>query len=113
VAVVWNEIDSLFPPGNSALLLQVEQTLCQQAVVPVIDSIVAGEETRATGVTSLIQACLKLIDAADFQTSDPLLAFQFALGNLLVCDKISNTVLTEPLTEGRSDVCNAILASAN
>jgi len=92
-------------------LLQIEQTLCQQAVVPEIDAVVAGEETRAAGVTDLIQTCLQLIDAADVQT-DPLLAFQFALGNLIVCDKIANTVLTEPLTEGQSDLCNAILAPA-
>jgi hypothetical protein len=106
-----SQIDGLFPPGNEALLLQIQQTLCQQAVIPAVDSVVAGEEKRSDGVTDLIQTCLQLIDSADLQTSDDFQEFQFGLGNILVCNKLSNSVLAEPLTEGQSALCNAILSS--
>jgi len=105
------EIDDLFPPGNEELLLQIQKTLCRQYIIPQVDSVVAGEEKRSDGVASLIQTCLQLIDQADLRNTDKLKSFQFALGNLLICDKLSNSVLAEPLTEGQSELCNAILSS--
>jgi hypothetical protein len=110
--LIWNQIDSLFPPGNEALLLQIQQELCRQAVIPQVDAVVAGQETRAAGVTDLVQICLEIIDGAELQEdiTNPLTTFQLALGNLMVCDKIANTLLTEPLTEGQSPLCDAIVS---
>ena len=107
VAVV-NGINLLFPPGHQALLQNVQQTFCQGSVYPVIDAIVGGQESRARGVVDLVQACLDGIDSSEIQAdtagSNPSTAFELALGNLLVCNKIANSILEV----GGSELCNVI-----
>ena len=106
---IVSDINSLFPPGNAALLQQVEQALCQQAVIPAISSVVNGEASRARGVVNLVQACLQLIDGAEPKAAAAGTIFEFALGNIVLCDKLANTILSGPLVQGRSGICNAIV----
>jgi hypothetical protein len=113
---VWNEVNDLFPSQYVAILQQVEQVLCQQSVIPAVNSVVAGEETRAVGVTDLVQACLQLIGQSEIMsmlsTSNPSTVFDLALGNIFACNKIANSVLaSSTLSEGGSVLCNAIEAS--
>ena len=108
--VVLGQIEGLFPPGNEAILFQAAQLFCQQTVYPQIDDIVAGQENRARGVVDLVAACVSLLDSVEIENNvagnDPSTAFGLALGNLLVCDKLSNTFLEK----GGSELCNVILA---
>ena len=72
---------------------------------------VAGQVTRAQGVTQLVQACQKLIDAGEpvvGTSSDPLATFQLALGNIVLCDKIANSILSGTLVQGSSALCAAL-----
>jgi len=105
------DINNLFPPGNTALLQQVEQTLCQNSVLPAINAVVSGQITRASGVTTLVQACLGLIDSAEPkpQGQSAETVFALALGNIILCDKFANSVLEGPLVAGRSALCNVIV----
>jgi hypothetical protein len=73
--------------------------------------VLANQVTRAQGVTQLIGACQKLFDAGEPTpglSTDPFLSFQFALGNILLCDKVSNSILTEPLIQNSSPLCDAL-----
>jgi hypothetical protein len=106
---IVSNINSLFPAGNAALLAQVEQKLCQTAVLPAINSVVSGEITRARGVTDLVQACIQLIDGAEPKAGTAQDIFQLALGNIVLCDKLANTILSGPLIAGRSAICNVIV----
>src|SRR5208282_754184 len=104
---ILGQIEALFPPGHSAVLFQAAQVFCQQAVYPEIDDIVAGQENRARGVVDLVASCVSMLDSAEIAAGiDPSTAFGLALGNLLVCDKIANTILEK----GGSELCNVILA---
>ena len=109
---VLEGIAGLFPQGYTALLGQVGEIFCEQAVYPEIDDIVTGQEDRARGVVDLVAACLEIIDTAEISNNtannDPSTAFALAFGNLLVCDKISNTVLEK----GGSELCLAVLVPA-
>jgi hypothetical protein len=101
----------LFPPGYDALLLQVQTALCQQAVIPIINQVVSGQITRGHGVTTLVQSCLQLIDSGEpavNQNSDAQTVFLLGLGNIAMCDKLSNSFLEGTLTMGRSELCDAI-----
>jgi hypothetical protein len=109
-------IDSFFPPAYVAVLQQVQQNLCEQFVIPQANAVISGQETRAFGVTELIQACISLIDSAeiapDVATSNPLTTFELALGNIVACDKLANSLLTTgEFSTGGSILCNAIDSS--
>ena len=56
-----------------------------------------------------MQACLQMIDAAEPKGGMAQQIFEFALGNLVVCDKFSNTVLEGTLVVGRSGICNVVV----
>jgi hypothetical protein len=60
-------------------------------------------------VTDLVQACLQLIDGAEPKAAAAETIFELALGNLVLCDKLANSILTEPLALGHSGICNAIV----
>lgn len=111
-SAVISGIVGLFPPGNDALLEQVAQTFCGTYVYPVVDNIVSGQETRERGVADLVQYCLDVIDSTEIgdnsANGNPSTAFGLALGNLLVCDKIANTILEK----GGSELCVFILEPA-
>ena len=102
----------MFPQAYLSVLQQVEQALCQQAILTQVNSVVQADESRAMGVTNLIVACLQLLDNSEVQydvaSSDSSVSFNFALGNILACDKIANTVLSLPLKFGDSSLCDAI-----
>jgi len=87
--------------------------LCQHDVVPALDAVASKSESRASGVINLVQICLDLLSIAETKAgaaiSAPLPPLDLALGNLVACDKIANTVLVGGLTRGESVLCDAIL----
>jgi hypothetical protein len=70
---------------------------------------VSGQITRARGVIDLVQACIRLIDGAEPKSGSAQNIFELALGNIILCDKLANTILSGPLVAGRSAICNAIV----
>jgi hypothetical protein len=111
-----DQINSLFPQQFVETMLGVEIQLCQQTVLPVIEGVVNGTLTRAEGVFTVVESCVNLTDTTEFTTGISLIDFQttfeLALGNALVCDKFSNTVISGDLVEGESFICDALLAGA-
>jgi len=83
-------------------------------VFPVIEAVVNGTLTRAEGVFSVSQSCVNLTDSTEYSTEISLIDFQttleLALGNALVCDKFSNTVISGDLVIGQSFICDALLS---
>jgi hypothetical protein len=73
---------------------------------------VSSQESRAGGVVNLVQNCIKLIDPAEPAPggSDPQVVFNLALGNVALCNKLSNSILEGNLVEGQSDFCDAIIS---
>lgn len=57
----------------------------------------------------MIQACVQFIDAAESKTDPAQIMFELALGNIVLCDKFSNSVLEGPLVQGHSPICNVII----
>ena len=78
-----------------------------------IDAVISGNLTRAEGVFTVVRDCVKLTDDTEFNSSLSLIDFQttfeLALGNALVCDKFSNTVISGDLVSGQSFICDALL----
>jgi len=80
-------------------------------VIGVINQVVNGQINRATGVVTILQSCLQLIDSGEpqvNQNSNSQTVFELALGNLAMCDKLSNSFLEGTLTAGKSELCEAI-----
>jgi hypothetical protein len=71
--------------------------------------VVSGQITRARGVTDLVQACVRLIDGAEPKAASAETIFELALGNIVLCDKLANTILSGVLIAGRSAICNVIV----
>lgn len=78
-------------------------------MLPAISSVVSGQVTRARGVVNLVQACLQFIEGAEPKGVAAQTIFEFALGNIVLCDKLANSILSGNLVLGHSGICNAIV----
>lgn len=109
---IVSEINSLLPPADVAFIQQIEQTLCHQVVIPVVNALVSGKFSREVGVVNLIQACLQIFDGAEANLGSSILAaehFQLSLEKIVLCDKLANSLLSGSLSHDYSNICNVIV----
>lgn len=94
------------------MITSVAKALCSRFAVPEINSVIANQESRGYGVANLIQNCVKLFNSAESSpgASNSQVVFNLALGNIVLCDKLANSILEGTLVLGQSEFCNGVLS---